>query len=185
MRKYRTISFDADQEAYDLWQQIKKHPKIHRGWHTKVLSRSFSNIVAGLGNGGSFEFFDEDLKLELEKFNEKHNAHKERRLKLLAQERIYLDAMQEAFAKTKIPFLYVEHMDDPEILPDLMDSFVTLIKAGTFVDSDYTLSPPMGVVRKFLDDTLEELEASGELNRLRCEKQTRDKENVGMAVELS
>ena len=113
---------------------------------------------------------DDDLRCKFERYQTYNIEHKGRMLQIETQKRIYWNAMENAFMLTNMPILYVKFGFE------LMEDFIDMIRSGVFEQTEGTLSVPRDLVKEFILDTFEALEASGEMNRLRCEEQIKDYE---------
>ena len=162
------ISFETDTETKDAWETIKSHPKASRGFHTAILQRLLKNFIADFDNWDNMLHLDDDLRCKFERFQEHHERNKSRMLQIETQNKIYWNAMENAFKKTNIPTIYAKHEFD------FMDEYIDMIRSRVFEQSEGAFSVPRKLIRIFVIDTIEELEASGELNRLRCNEQMKD-----------
>ena len=157
-RKTRNIiSFEVSEETADLWGAVKSNPKAQRGFQTGILRRLLENFLADFGNWDDIMSLDDDLRCKFERYQSHHVEHKGRMLQIETQKRIYWNAMENAFQATNIPILYVK------LGLELMDDFVDMIRSRVFEQTEGALSVPRELVKEFILDTFEGLEASGEI----------------------
>ena len=170
------ISYEVDSATKKLWDTIKAHPKAGRGFHTTILTRLLQNFLADFGNWENEFPLDDDLRYKFERYRDQHNETKGLLLKLETQRMIYWSAMQTAFECTNIPILIVKLGNES------MDEFTGMIRSKVFENSEGELSVPNDLIKDFLHDAIQRLEASGEMNRLRCEEQMKEYgDNVSFA----
>lgn len=168
VKRRNIISFEISEETAGLWESVKSNPKTRRGFQTQLLRRLFENFLADFGNWDDILSLDDDLRSRFMRYQAHHQEQKGRMLQIETQRMIYWNAMQNAFGETNIPVLYVK------LGFDLMDDYIGMIRSRVFEKSEGELSVSKDFVKEFILDTIEGLEASGEMNRLRCKEQMND-----------
>lgn len=165
------ISFEVSDEIASMLEAVKANPKARRGFQTDVLRRLLENFLADFGNWEDLICLDDDLRSKFERYQFQHNERKGRMLKIETQNRIYWDAMKVAFDNSTIPILWVRHGIK------LFDEYVGMIRAKTFEESNGELSIPNDMIKKFINDAIDCMEASGDMNQIRCKVQAEEYEN--------
>ncbi len=161
------ISFEVSQRTAELWDAVRANPRAKRGFHTSVLRRLLENFLSDY-EGWTDLPLDDDLKLRFERFHKTHEDKVRVKLQLETHHVLYRNAMQNAFDDTNIPILYVKHGIA------LLSDFISMVRSRVFEQSDYQYSIADDVVKEFIFEKLEQLEASGALNKLRCDEQMKD-----------
>lgn len=170
------ISFEVSSATKVAWDELKKHPRAIRGFHTSILQRLLENFISEFENWENEFPLDDDLRYKFERFRDQHNETKGLLLSLETQRMIYWSAMQAAFESTNIPILLVKLGNES------MDEFVGMIRSKVFETSEGELSVPNELIYEFLHGAILKLEASGEMNRLRCTQQMKEYgDNVSFA----
>ena len=168
VKKRNIISFEISEETAGLWASVKSNPKTHRGFQAQVLRRLFENFLADFDNWNDITKLDEDIRVKFSRYQKHHQEHKGRMLQIETQRMIYWNAMVNAFKETNIPILYVKF----EL--DLMADYIEVLRSRVFEQTEGELSLSKELVSEFILDKIEELEASGEMNQIRCKEQMND-----------
>lgn len=167
LRNRNIVTFEVSDETAALWNAVKKHPKTKRGFQTDVLRRLLDNFLSDFEVNGLLSL-DDDLRYKFERFESHHTAKKGRLFQIEAQRQIYWNAMTAAFRQTNIPILFAKHEFS------ILDMYVEMIRSRVFEESEGELSVPKSLVNEFVRDAIQELEATGELNKLRCKEQLKE-----------
>lgn len=165
VKKRNIISFEISEDTAILWASVRSNTKTQRGFQAQILRRLFENFLADFDNWGDITKLDEDLQVKFSRYQKHHKEHKGRMLQIETQRMIYWNAMENAFKETNIPILYVRWG------LDLMADYVGIIRSRVFEQTEGELSVSKELVSEFILNKIEELEASGEMNHIRCKEQ--------------
>ena len=168
VKKRNIISFEISEKTAGLWASVKSNPKTQRGFQAQVLRRLFENFLADFDNWGDITTLDEDIRVKFSRYQRHHQEHKGRMLQIETQRMIYWNAMETAFKETNVPILYVKWG------LDLMADYIGVIQSRVFEQTEGELSVPKELVNEFILDKIEELEALGEMNHIRCKEQMKE-----------